>query len=149
MNFLFFYLGLLFILPVQDKTHTNNKNGVGIQGYDPVSYFKDRNPREGDSDIVAVFDDVKYFFISEENKHTFESDPARYLPEYGGWCAYAIGKSGDKVKVDPNTFKIVDGKLYLFYNFKGYNTLSEWNKDESNLLLKARENWARIVTNQY
>ncbi len=64
-----------------------------------------------------------------------------YEPQYGGWCAYAMGNSGEKVEVDPETYKIVDGKLYLFYNKYFTNTLKSWNKDEAKLKSKADESW--------
>jgi hypothetical protein len=123
------------------------KNGVGIQGYDPVAYFQDNGAREGMKSIQANHGGVTYYFTSEEHKTAFLSDPLLYLPEYGGWCAYAIAASGDKVKVDPETYKILGDKLYLFYNFKGYNTLDDWNEDESDLLINAEEYWANIINN--
>lgn len=95
--------------------------------------------------ISAMHDGVTYYFSSEEHQRDFQINPVRFLPEYGGWCAYAIGATGDKVKIDPRTYKLLDGKLYLFYNFKGYNTLDDWNKDESNLLVKAGEYWTDIT----
>ena len=75
----------------------------------------------------------------------FDENPTRFLPQYGGWCAYAMGDSGEKVKIDPETFKIIDGKLYLFYNFYFTNTLTKWNRDESNLKQKADQNWKKVI----
>jgi len=63
-------------------------------------------------------------------------NPAGYEPQYGGWCAYAMGANGEKVEIDPGTFKIVDGKLNLYYNAFFNNTLKSWNKDEVNLKKK-------------
>ena len=68
-----------------------------------------------------------------------------YEPQYGGWCAYAMGTSGEKVKVDPETFKIIDGRLFLFYNAFFNNTLNSWNKDEKNYHTKADQNWKTIL----
>ena len=147
MSILFLYLSLLFSFSAQNQDHTNIKNGVGIKGYDPVAYFEADGAREGMKSIQASHGSVTYYFTSEEHKTVFQSDPEKYLPEYGGWCAYAIGASGDKVKVDPETFKILDDKLYLFYNFKGYNTMNDWNEDESNLLVNAEKYWASIINN--
>ena len=78
------------------------------------------------------------------NKEEFRKSPARYEPEYGGWCAYAMGAKGEKVAVDPGTFKIVNNKLYLFYNKFFNNTLKDWNKDEANLKTKADASWGKI-----
>ena len=71
-------------------------------------------------------------------------NPQKYEPAYGGWCAYAMGAKGQKVSVDPETFKIVDGRLNLFYNKFFNNTLEDWNKDEGNLKKKAEANWQKI-----
>ena len=79
-----------------------------------------------------------------ENKEAFKNAPARYEPQYGGWCAYAMGNDGSKVEIDPETFKIVDGKLYLFYNKYFTNTLKSWNKQEPELKKKADQNWQKI-----
>jgi hypothetical protein len=75
----------------------------------------------------------------------FKANPEKYKPAYGGWCAYAMGENGEKVKVDPETYKIVDGKLYLFYNFWTTNTLDDWNKNEKKLKEAADRNWSKIV----
>ena len=122
----------------------NLKKQVAIDGYDPVSYF-DNKPEEGKEEIKATHNGVIYYFINQENLSKFKANPARYEPAYGGWCAYAMGETGEKVKVDPETFKIIDGKLYLFYNFWGNNTLTDWNKNEKTLKTKAEQNWKKIV----
>ena len=72
-------------------------------------------------------------------------DPTRaaaYLPAYGGWCAYAMGARNEKVNVDPETFKIKDGRVFLFYNRFFTNTLTDWNEDEGRLYPAAERNWA-------
>ena len=74
---------------------------------------------------------------------TFKKDPTKYEPQYGGWCAYAMGAKGEKVEINPETFKIVDGKLYLFYNRFFSNTLTDWNKDEAHLKKQADVNWQK------
>lgn len=75
----------------------------------------------------------------------FLKNPASYEPQYGGWCAYAMGANGEKVEINPETFKIVDGKLNLYYNAFFNNTLKSWNKDEGNLKKKADANWKKII----
>ena len=124
--------------------HFNIKKSLGIQGYDPVSYFNGK-PEEGDNDVQAEYKGIKYYFKSSKNRDIFKANPAKYEPQYGGWCAYALGESGEKVKIDPETFKIVDDKLYLFYNFWGTNTLESWNKDEVNLKARGDKNWTEII----
>ena len=72
-------------------------------------------------------------------------NPTYFEPQYGGWCAYAMGSKGEKIAIDPETFKIVEGKLYLFYNAYFNNTLKIWNKDELSFKKKADLNWKKFV----
>jgi len=147
-NRILIILSLLFIglfsSHAQEAKHFNVKKKVAIGGYDPVSYF-DNNPQEGKSAYSTTIDGVIYSFMSSANKSKFEENPKAYTPQYGGWCAYAMGANGDKVKVDPETYKIVSGKLYLFYNFYFTNTLDSWNEDESTLKDQADQNWDKII----
>lgn len=149
-NLLAFTLILLLGLSAQAQTSANRiksynlKNSLALEGYDPVSYFSN-NPIEGKSQFKFTSKGVIYFFSNQANLEKFKADPEKYEPTYGGWCAYAMGETGEKVKVDPETFKIVDGKLYLFYNFWGNNTLTDWNKNEKVLKSKADQNWRKLV----
>jgi len=122
----------------------NLKKQVALEGYDPVSYF-DTKPIEGKSEIKLSYKGVTYLFATQQNLSKFKYDPEKYEPAYGGWCAYAMGENGEKVRIDPETFKIVDGKLYLFYNFWANNTLVGWNKNEKPLKIKADQNWKKFV----
>jgi YHS domain-containing protein len=126
------------------KKHFNLDNGVAIKGYDPVAYFTSGKAIKGSKDMAVYTSGATYYFSSAANKELFKTNPSKYEPEYGGWCAYAMGEKGDKVSVDPETFKIVNGKLYLFYNKFFNNTLKDWNKDEANLKTKADINWIKI-----
>lgn len=130
-------------LAVRQK-HFNVKSQLALVGYDPVSYFTLNSPVKGKTDFQHTHEGVKYYFSSKANLDKFKANPARYEPQYGGWCAYAMGAKGEKVSVDPGTYKITDGKLYLFYNSWGNNTLTSWNKDEGNLKKKADGNWQKI-----
>lgn len=126
------------------KKQYNLKSDLAIQGYDPVSYFTGK-PQEGKPDITYRFKGVIYRFTTQANLDKFKADPKKYEPAYGGWCAYAMGESGDKVKIDPETFKIIDGRVYLFYNFWTNNTLTTWNKSERQLKEAADRNWSKFV----
>lgn len=126
------------------KKEFNLENGVAIQGYDPVAYFKMNKAVQGNKNLAVYFQGATYYFSSEENKNDFKANPSKYEPQYGGWCAYAMGSTGEKVEIDPETFKIVNGKLYLFYHSWSNNTLTKWNKDETNLKAKADANWPKI-----
>ena len=123
----------------------NLENKVAIQGYDPVAYFLQKKAVKGKSNLATTFEGVIYYFSTQANKDAFIKSPASYEPQYGGWCAYAMGSAAEKVEIDPETFKIVDGKLYVFYNAYFNNTLKSWNKDEPNLKKKADANWKKIV----
>lgn len=121
----------------------NLENKVAIQGYDPVGYFTQGKAIKGKKEFTTSYQGVVYKFSSSENKEAFLKNPSKYEPQYGGWCAYAMGSAGEKVEINPETFKIIDGKLYLFYNAYFNNTLKSWNKDQTNLKTKADNNWKK------
>ena len=123
----------------------NLENKVAIQGYDPVAYFKQNKAVKGKKEIAATYEGVTYYFATQVDKEIFLKLPSSYEPQYGGWCSYAMGAKGEKVEIDPETFKIVDGKLNLFYNAYFNNTLKSWNKDEINLRKKADTNWKKFI----
>ena len=128
--------------PLRSK-HYNLEDGIAIGGYDAVSYFQGK-PAKGQKQFSVNHQGILYYFSSAANRDEFKKNPARYEPQYGGWCAYAMGAKGEKVSVDPKTYKILQGKLYLFYNRLFNNTLESWNKDEKGLQQKADVNWAKI-----
>jgi YHS domain-containing protein len=151
-TFLFAIMFSVFSLAVsaQDATgirkkHFNIADGIAIKGYDPVAYFTKNKAVKGNKENAVNYQGVVYYFSSVENKEAFKANPSKYEPEYGGWCAYAMGNSGEKVNIDPETFKIVNSKLYLFYNKYFTNTLTSWNKDEANLKRKADANWPKLL----
>lgn len=127
------------------KPAQNLKEGLAIQGYDPVSYFKG-GPAEGKESLTYKFKGATYRFANEQNRTEFKKNPPKYTPEYSGWCAFAMA-DGDKVSIDPETYKIIDGKLYLFYHTILSNTLKKWNEDEKNLHQKADVAWQKIEKN--
>jgi YHS domain-containing protein len=123
----------------------NLENRVALQEYDPVAYFTVKKALKGRKEFAYTHQGVTYYFFSQDNKYLFMKNPANYEPQYGGWCAYAMGESGEKVEIDPKTFKIIEGKLYLFYNFYFNNTLTDWNKNEQSLKGRADSNWMKII----
>ena len=123
----------------------NLEKKVALQGYDPIGYFKQNKAVKGKKEIAVTYEGVIYYFSSVENKNLFLKTPAKYEPQYGGWCAFAMGDSGDKVEINPETFKIIEGKLYLFYNAYFNNTLKSWNKNEAALKSKADANWKKVI----
>jgi YHS domain-containing protein len=130
---------------VRKQQYNLEKSGLAIQGYDPVAYFTSHKAIEGKIDITTVYNGITYRFTTTQNRDAFTTNPAKYEPQYGGWCAYAMGAKGEKVEIDPETFKIVDGKLFLFYNRLFNNTLTSWNKNEGPLKTNADKNWTKFV----
>ena len=112
----------------------------GVGGYDPVAYFTDGKPMRGSGYHVAVHEGVTYAFASAEHKKAFEKDPAKFLPAYGGYCAYGVAV-GKKFVADPEVWRIVDGKLYLNLD-KGIQ--GKWEKDVPGYIRKADGNWKEI-----
>ena len=138
---LFVVLG--FSLSAQTTDH-NTEKGFIAKGYDVVAYFSNID-KEGNNKYVTTHDGVKYKFSSQKNLETFNANPEKYTPQYGGYCAYALGSKGEKVDVDPETYEIRDGKLYLFYNSWGNNTLKSWLKESPNdLRAKADTYWKTL-----
>ncbi|GGB58867.1 hypothetical protein GCM10011316_33660 [Roseibium aquae] len=95
-----------------DEITTFVKDGAAIGGTDPVAYFTEGKPVAGSDAHTFVYDDVTWKFSSAENRDAFAADPAKYAPQYGGFCAFGLSK-GFKVPVVPEAWQIVDGKLYL------------------------------------
>ncbi len=128
------------------QTDYNTKKGFVADGFDVVSYFYDKNPIKGNKKHQTVYDRAKFKFSSENFLAMFKENPKKYIPQYGGWCAYAVATKGEKVSINPKTFEIRDGKLYLFYNSWGTNTLKSWKKEGGTKTLKekADENWNKI-----
>lgn len=114
--------------------------GVVLHGYDPVAYFTDGKPVAGDEQFSAEYDGGKYLFSTAANRDSFVANPAKYAPQYGGFCAFGVSV-GKKFDVDPASFKIVDGKLYLNLNPQ---VLKKWSMDTMGYLQKSESNWSRI-----
>lgn len=126
----------------------NADDGLGAGGYDLVAYF-DGKAVEGKAEHSTEVGGVTYRFSSAENRAKFEANPQKYLPKYGGYCAYAM-LDGDKVDVNPRSFKVIDGQLYLFYDGFWGDTLKKWNKmldkrPEAELIEQADGHWKKIV----
>lgn len=131
----------------RDVTHFNlDKDKLALQGRDPVAYFPagGGKPKKGKETITALHDGVLYRFANEKNKELFLADPAQFEPQYGGWCAYAMADA-EKVEINPDSFLITDGKLYLFFKTWYSDTRSKWKKDEERLRTKADEAWKKLI----
>ena len=112
---------------------------VILKGYDTVSYFQGK-PAMGDKRFAVKHDGATYYFASAENMQTFQSNAEHYVPQFGGFCAMgaALGK---KLDVDPSSYKVVDGKLYLNVNAEVFK---KWSADVPGNISKANANWPSI-----
>lgn len=129
---------------VQAQSDYNLKKGAIANGYDVVAYFNNK-AEKGSKKYTTTYEGALFKFSSEKNLETFKKTPQKYIPQYGGYCAYAIGKTGEKVDINPKTFEIRNGKLYLFYNSWGTNTLTLWLQENPDELQKqADKNWRKL-----
>lgn len=113
---------------------------VAVQGYDVVSYFQN-GPVKGNGNNVAYHNEAAYLFSTAENKAAFEANPAKYLPAYGGYCAFGVTKN-KKFLSDPLAWKVVDGTLYL--NLSS-DVQKLWKKDIPGNISTANSIWPTIV----
>jgi hypothetical protein len=118
---------------------TDTNSLVGAQGYDLVSY-QNGKPQKGNGYNLAEYQNVRYVFVSEENKKAFEADPAKYIPAFGGYCAYGVSV-GKKFVADAEVWKIVDGILYLNLDTEIQKL---WEKDVPGNIKKANSKWKEI-----
>lgn len=116
-----------------------NKDGKGValKGYDAVAYFQQNQPVKGSSQFSFKWMDATWLFSSAANRDQFAADPPRYAPQYGGYCSYAVSQ-GHTAPIDPDAWRIIDGKLYLNYS-KGVQ--KTWEKDTTGYIQKADQNW--------
>lgn len=117
-----------------------DKEGVAIQGFDAVAYFTESKAVKGDAKFSAAHDGAKYNFASAANLETFNKDPHRYIPAYGGYCGYGVAKGG-LAKIDPTAFQIVDGRLIMQYNA---DAMKEFNENLQANVARANENWKKL-----
>ncbi len=118
---------------------TENSTPV-MGGYDPVGYFEMNKPIKGSGFHTATYNGGTYLFASKENQKKFSSNPAKYAPQYGGYCAYGVAV-GKKFYSDPYRWKIVDNKLYLNLD---KDIQSKWNENVRGYISKADSNWKKI-----
>ncbi len=125
----------------KDAVYTGRFSNVALQGYDTVAYFTVGEPTKGDSDFSTTYEGAEFHFASQENLDLFLADPAKYAPQYGGYCAWAVAQ-GQTAKGDARRWAVVDGKLYLNYN-KGIQ--KKWDKDRAGFITGADTNWPTVL----
>ena len=116
-------------------------DGLAIKGYDPVAYLLEKGPVKGKDEFAYTWMGARWLFASAEHLGTFKSDPDKYAPQYGGYCAYAVSQ-GTTADIDPEAWSVVDGKLYLNLNKKVQNL---WMNDMTSYIKKADENWPGVL----
>ena len=125
----------------KDPVYTGRFSNTAVEGHDAVAYFTQGKPVKGSKDFSTEYQGAEFRFASAENLETFKADPAKYAPQYGGYCAWAVSQ-GMTAKGDADHWAIVDGKLYLNYNKKIQNT---WNEDRSGFITKADAEWPNVL----
>jgi YHS domain-containing protein len=118
-----------------------DKGGVAIQGYDPVAFFTQNKPVKGSQQFQSSYNGATYYFASADNKKLFDSSPAKYEPQFGGYCAYGASKN-KTAPIKPSAFQIVDGRLLMQYD---EDVRDLFNKDTKGNLNKADGNWPSLV----
>ena len=140
--FIFVAVSALRAQTTQDVNTDDSK--IALQGYSPVSYVDLNLAQRGTKSFKSEHNGFSYYFINAEQKATFDANPQKYLPQFGGWCATGIAV-GAKFRTDPNKFLVRGGKLYLFLYDLEVDAKQLWLKDEKGMEKKARENWQKMA----
>lgn len=125
-----------------------DKEGLALQGYDPLSYFDAGGPKLGSKEYTYTFRGVTYRFVSKAHRDTFVAEPVKWEPPYGGWCAFAV-IDGDKVEIDPTNFEVIEGKVYLFYKGFWGDARAKWDalvkaETAAKVIEKADAGWRKL-----
>lgn len=124
-----------------DPVNTTFFGNLAVDGYDPVAYFTDKKPVKGNKKFEYKWMDANWRFVSQAHLDQFRKDPEKYAPQYGGYCAWAVSQ-GYTAEIDPDAWKIVDGKLYLNYD---KDVQEKWEKDVPGFIEKANKSWPEIL----
>jgi YHS domain-containing protein len=122
------------------KSAVFEQSGKAIRGYDPVAYFTEAKPVMGKDELVYNWNNTNWYFSSQQNLDSFKTNPEKYAPQYGGYCAYGLS-DGHKAPTSPDAWTIENGKLYLNYNTK---VREYWSKNRDERIEKANKNWPDI-----
>ncbi len=142
---LFLLLGGTAIQAQDKKANNIDNSNIALQGYSPVSYLDLGLAQRGNKAYKSTYQKVNYYFTSAEQKATFDKNPSKYLPQYGGFCAFGV-YAGAKFRVDPNKFIVEDGKYFLYLNDVELDAKGLWlnEKNHKKLVAKANENWSKL-----
>lgn len=144
MKKLFLLFVLLLSTPVlaKDEISTSLFSNKALSGFDTVAYFTQGKAVEGNSQWHSEYKGADWYFSSQQNLELFLSDPQRYAPQYGGYCAWAVSVKKDFAPSDPHQWAIVDGKLYLNYSAK---VKQWWDQDQAGHIQVADQNWPTLI----
>ena len=127
-----------------DSVNTGYFGGVAIMGYDPVAYFTDGKAVKGSEEFSYDWLGTPWHFASKKHQEMFMSEPVKYAPQYGGYCAGEVVFGSVTINIDPEAFKIIDGKLYLIYD---KNAATWFAENASVVAPKADANWPVVKAN--
>ena len=125
----------------QSASDVNTIDGIGLHGFDPVAYFTQNKAVKGDAQLTAGYHGVTYEFASKEDQAAFQANPEKYVPQYGGFCAFAVSK-GAKADIDPHAFAVKDGKLYVNNSDRAEKL---FEADVRGNIEKADHNWPEVA----
>ncbi|MBM3465877.1 MAG: YHS domain protein [Armatimonadetes bacterium] len=117
-----------------------NRRGVAIKGYDPVAYFSHSRAAKGSPQFPHQWMGAAWWFSSAQNRDLFAAGPAKFAPQYGGYCAWAVSNNYT-AGIDPQAWRIIDGKLYLNYS---RSVQQMWLEDVNQRIAAADRNWPRL-----
>ena len=141
-------LVIIGVNSVNAQSVNTDENKLANKGYDVVNYFATNTAERGSVEFSTTNNGATYYFANAENLKAFKANPNKYLPQFDGYCAFAVAKMNKKVPVNPETFRIDDGKLYLFYNDfwegKPFNTIIPWINNEAEMEKMAASNWKTL-----
>lgn len=144
LAFLGLTLGLSFPALADVPRVNIGESGIAIEGYDPVAYFEVSKPVKGSAAHQTSHDGATYQFVSRRHQQLFEKNPAKYVPEYGGYCAFGM-RYGQTSGIDPNAWDIVGGRLYLSLN---HGTQAIWNTKRSEFITIADQLWSKLAASK-
>lgn len=143
------FLGLAATLTVptaafaaEAPIYTGLLNNTAVSGYDTVAYFTDGRPVKGNAKFATTYKGAEFRFASANHLAAFRANPAKYAPQYGGYCAWAVSQ-GYTASADPSVWKIVGGKLYLNYN---QEIGQKWSKNIPGFIASANKNWPTVLS---
>ncbi len=134
--------------PTESKAYLHSyilpSSGIALEGYCPVAYFAVNKPVRGKPEYSSTCHDVTYHLVSVDAKKAFDRNPEKYIPAFGGWCAFGMSVQ-DKFPVDPTNFKIVNGRLMVFLKNRNVDALELWNQGNgAKLIAKADAHWTKV-----